>query len=297
MSNKHFRRLALVITMLAVCAMTAYAQPGGGGGGRGGRGGGGGGFGGGGFGGRGGGGGFPGGGFGTTSMAQFVSRTDVQKELDLESDQVEELKEIADNAPGMRDLMQDIGFDFGAMRDMSQDERREAMEDMQKKIAKKMSERDEDTLDVLTSRQKKRAKELRFQYDVSQGRALNALVSADIELEDDEEDELREAMDSVNTELQKRIAELRLQLYVEALGKVVSETKVEKLMGEAFTFDARTARGGDRGRGGQRGGGDAGGRGGRGGRGGGGGENPRRGGRPTDDDEEEDDNPRRRRGN
>ena len=93
-NGKVLRQVTLVLTMLAVVAMSAYAQPGGGRGGRGGFGGPGGpgGFGGpGGVGGRGGMGALLGG----QSMAQFVSRTDVQKELDLDSDQIEELGDLA----------------------------------------------------------------------------------------------------------------------------------------------------------------------------------------------------------
>lgn len=279
-NGKVLCQVTLVLTMLAVVAMSAYAQPGGGRGGRGGFGGPGGpgGFGGpGGIGGRGGMGALLGG----QSMAQFVSRTDVQKELDLDSDQIEELGDLARNAPNMFRIMQDEGIDFRAMRDMDEDERREKMEGVQKKVAATMKEADKEALDVLTSKQKSRAKELKFQYDLGQGRAVAALASIDIEVKDREE--VQEAINEVN----QKLAGMRLQMYAEALSKMLGEDSIEDMTKEVFEFDARAG-----GRGG-RGGPQAGGRGGRPGRGGGddGGANPRR--RRGGDDE--DSNPRRRR--
>ena len=193
--------------------------------------------------------------------------------------------------PSTQQVMRDLGIDFRGMRDMSPDEREETMAKVQKAIAKKNKESNEEVLEALTSKQKSRFKELKFQYDISRGQAAAALVGADIELDDDDDEKLREAMQVVNEKLNARIAELRMELYVGAIGSVVSESKIKKMMGEAFVFESRNARSafGD-GQRGARGGGQ------RGRRGGDGGANPRRR-RPSGDDDAEDENPRRRRGN
>ena len=296
MRIQRLRQASLVFTLIALLCMSAYAQPGGGG--RGGRGGGGGGFGGGPQGGFGrGGGGFLGGLIGGGGDARFAVRDDVKKELDLDEDQIEELQEISRNGPDVRQMMQDLDIDFRDVFRMSAEEREETMAPLAKKMAKANKESREDVLDVLTSKQKDRFAELKFQYDVSQGRGVAALAAMDVDLDDDEEDELKEAMEGVNEKLQKRLAELRRELYIEALASVVSESKIEKMMGDAFTFETQQFGRGGRG-GGDRGGRQARGQGGRGGRQRGGDEegdggNNRRRQRP--DDGEEDSNPRRRR--
>lgn len=293
MRIQRLRQASLVFTLIALLCMSAYAQPGGGG-----RGGGGGGFGGGPQGGFGrGGGGFLGGLIGGGGDARFAVRDDVKKELDLDEDQIEELQEISRNGPDVRQMMQDLDIDFRDVFRMSAEEREETMAPLAKKMAKANKESREDVLDVLTSKQKDRFAELKFQYDVSQGRGVAALAAMDVDLDDDEEDELKEAMEGVNEKLQKRLAELRRELYIEALASVVSESKIEKMMGDAFTFETQQFGRGGRG-GGDRGGRQARGQGGRGGRQRGGDEegdggNNRRRQRP--DDGEEDSNPRRRR--
>ena len=300
MRIQRFRQASLVFTLIALLCMSAYAQPGGGGG-RGNRGGGGGGGGGigGGF-GRGGGG-LLGGLISGGGDARFAVRNDIKKELDLDEDQIEELQEISRNGPDVRKMMQDLDIDFRDVFRMSTEEREETMAPLAKKMAKANKEAREEVLDVLTSKQKNRFAELKFQYDVSQGRGVAALAAVDVELDDDEEDELKEAMEGVSEKLQKRMAELRRELYVEALASVVSESKIEKMMGDAFEFETqqfgRGGRGGDRGgaqgRGGQGRGGQGRGGQGRGGRQRGGEDGNRRRQRP-DDGDEEDSNPRRR---
>ena len=293
MKNKSLRLVAFTLTFIAIATMSAWAQPGGGRGGPGGqRGGGPGGQRGGPGGQRGGPGGrgFGFGGGGGGGLAQFVMRTDVQKELDLDSDQVEELREISRNAPGFRDMFQELGDSFRAMREATTDEERAvAGREIQKKTAKMFEENDEEALEVLTSSQKRRAQQLKFQYDVKD-RTFAALATAGEELDEDDEEKLTEAIRDVRKELQEKIAELQMQMYAEALGKVMSASQVEKLMGDTFAFEPISPFGR---------GGPGGGPGGAGGNrrqrpgGGDGGDNPRRR-RPGGDDDEPA-NPRRRR--
>lgn len=275
MKTKLIYRAALLFSSIVLVSSTSYAQPGGGrpGGGPFGRGGG------------------PGGIGGLAGMmnavgaASFAIRSDVSKELDLSEDQMGELRELAGSSPRGFQLMQQAGIDFRALRDMSEEEREKAMAEAQKTLAKINEEANEKAMEVLTSKQKSRFRELKFQYDITRGQAIAALADADVELGDDEQKKLTESLRDADAKLQARINELRLEMYVEALGSVVSESKVKQMMGETFVFDSR-GRGTGFGRAGAgprrpRGGGDA------------GGENPRRPQRPESQDEAE--NPRRRR--
>ena len=110
------RQVTFALAIVAVASTFAMAQRGGGGRG--------------GFGGFGG----PGGGFGgfgrAANPANFALRDDVKKELGLSENTVKELEEIAQSGPDMRELMQS----FGSFRDMSADERQEAMTEVREKM-------------------------------------------------------------------------------------------------------------------------------------------------------------------
>jgi hypothetical protein len=218
----------------------------------------------------------------------------VKKELDLSTSQVSDLEKVAEGGPDMRELMQS----FGNFRDMSDEERQEAMTEMREKMEAGNEKLREETLAVLSSRQKGRFAELQFQYALSNGDAVAALKSAEVELDADAEAKLQEAMREVNAKLQERVAAIRLELQMEAMSSIVSESKIEGLMGEKFAFES--TRGGPGGafgrqRGGQGGPGAARPGGGR----AGGGTNARRARPSTGDDPAEEDsgaaNPRRGR--
>lgn len=274
--NRMLKQFAIAVALVAVVGMSSVlAQPGGGG--RGGRGAGGRGF---------------GGGFGRSTVSQFVLRDDVKKELDLTDKQVDEVNTING---GLRERMSAAfggrggrggagggGFDPNAMREQ---------------LAKVNAELREEVLDVLKSDQKDRLAELELQYAMTSQSAdlVATLKNSGVDVSGDDEEKLSEALSAVNDQLQERMAVLRRELRKEALGQVVSESKLERLMGEVFAFSASAGQGG-------RGGGNA-----RGGRGGGGNApaagNPRRR-RPAADDADADEdadaddadtNPRRRR--
>ena len=281
------RKIVLSCLFIAVAAMTAHGQGRGGGPG--------GGFGGGRGGGRAGGFGginpFGGG----TSDAIFATRGDVSKELNLSSDQISEIRDLQRDAPNMFRLIQEEGIDFRAMRDMSEEERAEAMAPIAKRMAEANEEISEEVFDILKTSQKARFRELKFQYELSRGNLAGALTAGEVKLDKNAKEDLEEARSEVNKELQKRIEELRKELYMAALDKAgYSESEVEDMMGKAFSFTADRGPGGGRqrrgdagGRGGRQRGGDAGGRGGR-QRGG------DDGGRRRGGDDADDDNPRRR---
>lgn len=296
-------RIALALAIVAMVGMSAHAQRGGGG--RGGQGGG--------FGGGRGGGGFAGrGGPGLalfamlprSTPATFAMRSDVKEELKLTADQEEELRDVDMDR---RQIMEELDIDFGSVREMEEDEIAEFGEELKGKVAKLQKKWMDDISDILSSKQTTRLKELRFQYTALTSRQpASALRAANIKVDKDDEEELQEALRDVEREIQQKIAKLRRSAYMEALSSVVSESKLESLMGESFTFDPRAGAsfgssffgrgGGGRGPGGGQARGGGGGRPSRPGRSESG-DNPRRR-RPSSDDDSDDDgdsNPRRRR--
>ena len=221
--KKIWMQLILVTAIVMMVCMTTYAQRGGGG--RGGFGGGPGGFRGGPGGFRGGPGGFGGGLFGGGS-ASFAVREDVQKELDLSPRQIEEMEEISQSVQDeqrsfMRELMRERMAD---LRNMSDNERREAMQDFQNEIAKRNKKVRDKVVDVLSSRQKTRFNELEFQFNLQRGNAMAALIVANIELDEDDEDALREAMEEVQSKLREEVARITREIQIEALATVISES-------------------------------------------------------------------------
>ncbi len=228
--KKIWMQLILVTAIVMMVCMTTYAQRGGGG--RGGFGGGPGGFG--------------GGLFGGGGSASFAVRKDVQKELDLSPRQIEEVEEISQSAQDeqrsfMRELMRER---MAELRNMSDNERREVMQDIQNEIAKRNKKVRDKVVDVLSSRQKTRFNELEFQYNLQRGNAMAALTVADVELDEDDEDALREAMEKGQNKLREEIARITREMQIEALATVMSESKVQRLMGDIFQFESRGGPGG-----------------------------------------------------
>lgn len=160
------RQSAIALAIVAMAGTFALAQRGGGGG----RGG---------FGGFGGG---PGGGFGgfgrAANPASFALRDDVKKELGLSDDTVKDLEEISQSGPDMREMMQSLGN----FRDMSADERQEAMTEVREKMEKENKKLRESTMAALSSKQKDRFAELQFQFALTNGNAVGALKEAEVDL-------------------------------------------------------------------------------------------------------------------
>jgi len=236
---------ALTLAVLASIGSTAFAQPGG----------------------RGGFGGFG----GLAGNIGLLMREDVNKEIELLDDQQEELQELQS---GMRDRMREV---FANFREMSDDERREAMTDFGKSLQ-------EDIDEVLLPHQSKRLKQISLQQRMQGGtaRGLRGEVAEELGLSDDDLEEIEEKSREAAEELQKKISELRAEAQKELLNDVLSPSQQKKLkdmLGEKFEF-AQQQRGGFGGRGGDAGRGGDGGRGGRGGFGGRGGDRGGDRGRP-----------------
>ena len=142
------------LAVIALCASPAFAQQPGGRGGRGGRGGFGGGFGGGGF-----------GGGGVTALLQDEA---VRTELDLVDEQISKLTEISSK---LREDLQaaNQGFDFGALRDLSEDERNARFAEIREKNEKVVAESQKEIDAVLLPHQRERLKQLQVQSQMRFG--------------------------------------------------------------------------------------------------------------------------------
>ena len=160
-------------------------------------------------------------------LNELMARPEIREELDITDDQQQELRAAVMNMfRGMRDRAN--------FREMSDDERREFMEDMAKEARKEV-------MAVLTSEQASRLSELEFQFMVRQGDALGALRAAGVEIDDAQKDELRKSQESARKELQEKIAKLRQESGRQLLQEFVSDTQMERLMGKPFAFEDRPA--------------------------------------------------------
>ena len=139
--SKTWFQLSFVVCLVATLSSMSLAQ-------RGGRGGQAGGFGG--FGGRGG------------DTNGFVLRSDVQKELGLSEDEVEDLREIVEDA--QQEARDSRGGGNRNFRDMSEEEREEMMTEMREKSAALAKRNRKSITAKLSSKQKKRYTELEVQY-------------------------------------------------------------------------------------------------------------------------------------
>jgi Spy/CpxP family protein refolding chaperone len=240
----------LLVMAFALClgamADSAFGQPGG----RGGRGGFGGGFGG-------------GAGGGATQLLQDEN---VRKELDLVDEQVSKLRDIATK---MQEDMQAQfqGFDFGSLRDLSEEERNARFAEMRKKGEEVAASAQKEIDGVLLPHQRERLKQLMVQSQMRFGadRALTSgTLAEELGITEEQKAALAKKQEEVQASLQEKMAKLRQEAQDELLSVLTpaQQAKLKSMVGETFTF----AQGGPGGFGGGRGGfgGDASGRGGRG---------------------------------
>lgn len=215
--------------------------------------------------------------FGQITQLSLLGQQAVQKELELVEDQLELINDIRNR---QREAMRDL---FMGARDrfqgMSDDERRKAFEDIQKKMQESNKELEAEALEELLPHQTARLKQLLAQAQTrrnggpTSGRLSEDLIE-ELGLTDKQVEELRKKAAEVSEKLKQKVAKLQAQAQEEIFSSVLSaeqHAKYKELMGDAFEFEERSRfggfGGGDRG---GRGGGDRGGRGGdRGGRGGG----------------------------
>lgn len=211
------------------------------------------------------------GGFGQASGMGLLGQEGVQKELELVEDQVDDIKSLQEE---QREAAGDM---FRAMRDGGD------RDEMMEKFRELTKEYEDKANDILLPHQVKRLKQLVVQDQTrrSGGATTGSLPESMVEelgITEEQLEEMKEKAESVREKMNEKIAKIRAQAQEEILSVLDSEQRAryKEMVGDAYQFPQRNARGFGGGQGGR---GGAGGRGGRGGGGGGAGGRGGRGGR------------------
>jgi Spy/CpxP family protein refolding chaperone len=196
-----------------------------------------------------------GGGGGTLGL---LAQKSVQDDLKLSVDQAGKVKELAAK---QREAMQGLG-------DLSQEERRQKMQDMNKANDKAVAE-------ILTPEQTKRLKQIRLQVSMRQGGGIAAFNNPEVvqalSLTDEQKEKLKAIGEDVRkemadlrqgggepAEMRKKMEELNKSTHDKAMAVLTDEqkTKLKDLAGEPFKGELQFGRpGGGRRPGGAGGGG------------------------------------------
>jgi Spy/CpxP family protein refolding chaperone len=227
-SAKTLMAMTAVATLVAMLSADAFAQPGGRGG-------------------RGGGGGFGGpGGFGGGRLG-MLGRDDVKRDLEIVPDQEDKLRDLQEE---MRDRMRE---QFEGLRDLSDEERREAFTGIREKMEKITAEIDKDIDGILMPDQRAKLDQRVLAQSVQFGGAgalTNSTAARALGLTEDQRKKLEEKAREVQEELQAKIEKLREDAEDEILAVLSPDQreKVKKLISERP--EGGTGRGGRGGRGG-----------------------------------------------
>lgn len=175
------------------------------------------------------------GGVGVMSL-QLVRRPDVQEELRLTASQVKKINELG---RGVQELLR--GELSGLRGDLSPQERQEAFAKLRENIEKQRQGSRDKVMAILNRRQRARFAELEFQFSLQRGSVFRALAGAGIELDDADTAKLRSAQREAQEQMRREMSRIQQQANMKALSSVLSRERVERLMGDAFTFDVRAA--------------------------------------------------------
>lgn len=207
--------------------------------------------------------------FGQSSGIGLLGQEGVQEELELVEDQVDDIKALQEE---QRTAMRDM---FTTMRGGGD------REQMMEKFGEMRKEFDEKANEVLLPHQVKRLKQLLVQDQTRRSAGATTLPESIIEelgLTEEQIEKMKEKAESVRDKMNEKIAKIRAQAQEEVLSVLDSDQRAryKEMVGDAYQFPQRNARGGAGDRGGRGGGAGARGGGGRGGAGGAGGRGGRR---------------------
>ncbi len=193
----------------------------------------------------------------------LLGNEQVQREVELDDDQLTELREIQD---GLRQMMRDM---FSGIRDVPAEERGQAMEELRGKMQERMKEFEQRANDLLLPHQQKRLKQLAYQSSGRGRGAGGALANEELLKElgvsEVQREELEAAAARAREELQKKYQKLLVEAETEILEVLTKEQrdKYRELVGDPFQFDNGRNRAfgfrgdrGEQGRGGRDRGGD-----------------------------------------
>lgn len=224
------RSLLMIVScaLIALMASSAWAQRGQGGG-------------------PGGFGGFGGGFGGGDNALGLLLDPQVREELGIVDEQVEQLRAIGEK---LRESMQG---QFQGLRDLTEDERREAFAKMREDMQVRMKEIQAEVDEVLLPQQRDRLAQIQFQEQVRRSGTLSsdALVEK-LGITEEQKTKLEALAEEVNKELEAKIAKARTEAREKLLGALTPEQQAtfKKLYGDSeFQRQNRFGAGGPRGQG------------------------------------------------
>lgn len=191
----------------------------------------------------------PGGGFG--GPFAMLQREDVQQELELLEEQKTQVKAAVEKSrERMGELFRGAGGRGGGAAGGEGNDRRDELRDTMRKFNEEMqAEVDK----ILLPHQSKRLKQLEVQNQM-RGRMMGALegdLAKDLGISEEQQDKLREKAQRLETELRKKMAEVRKQMQDQLLADLSPEQRKQfnDLVGDPFEFKDQPPQGGFGGRG------------------------------------------------
>ena len=170
---------------------------------------------------------------------------EVRAEIELVEEQEAELRamqeEIRDE---MRGRMQEV---FAGMRDLSQEERRERMEDVRAEMELIRADVEERVGSVLMPHQMERLQQLQLQQQLQSGGSgalTRGRLADELGITEQQQEEMRAKAAEAQATLQAKIAELRREAREEVLSVLTSDqrARLDAMTGEAFDFPERDPR-------------------------------------------------------
>ncbi len=170
------------------------------------------------------------------SASALLQQEAVQKELELNDDQIQELKTLAS---GQRDTFMKV---FRENRNMSREERTELFRKIRNDLQEKVD-------GILLPHQSRRLKQLALQVRM-RGGVTSALFSEEVTKELNITDAQRDKLEATRTELEKELRDKIVKLRKEAQDKLLEtltppqREAFKKMVGEPFDFPQPASRGG-----------------------------------------------------
>ena len=198
------------------------------------------------------------GGAGGGGITQLLQDENVRKELDLEAEQVKSLTEIGNTLREELDAQRQ-GFDFGSLRDLSEEQRNAKLAEIRQQSEKITSSAQKKIEEVLLPPQLERLKQIEVQSRMRFGaeQALtNGPLAEELKITDEQKEKLAKKQEEVQAALQEKIAKLRQEAQEELFSVLdpSQQDELKKKIGKPFTFSAPQGFGGFGGAGGPGGG-------------------------------------------
>jgi hypothetical protein len=191
--------------------------------------------------------------FGGGGLVGLAMREDVQQEIQLVDEQLDKVREVAEEAGG------EIRGMFEGFRDLSDDERRERFGEIRTKMEEMNAETEKKLAKALLPHQLQRLKQIDLQIRVQsrgEGGLSSRAVADALELSDEQREKLEQRAEEVRKELQEKIRQAQAEAREKMLDALTPDQKAkwQELTGEAFQMTDENrffGRGGFRGRAGR----------------------------------------------